>query len=276
MFIELVFSSSCRFQWVPTTLVGSQWFLNFLQVWLLIMTVDGQNWNCSSILAQTSLNFDIMHKTYPYANEQKYVGPTLGQCNCWRLANVSSTLFYGWSPYIEPTIFQWAKICLANVTDYIGPTLASNIGPMLLITLGQRWPNVTAEGRPKLTQHCFMVGAHTLSKPYANEQRDFEPTSGQCSCLGWANVGPTYACYLRNFSEILSGSCKHAVFIWKNRLGHMQPWAESHWSTALPTSDPLQSHSACGCYITGYVLGHTSISQAPSLTLIPLPRGIVL
>ena len=38
----------------------------------------------------------------------------------------------------------------------------------------------------------------------------------------------------------------------------MQPCAESaHWSLSMPTSDPLQGRSTCGCYLTVYM--HTCL-----------------
>ena len=97
------------------------------------------------------------------------------------------------------------------------PDIFTHIGSMgfqcwagLLVTLGQRWPNV-AHIRPTLVQ-CWTNVMRKLAIHWANVgptcwgnigpmskitlgQRHL-PTLAQCNWLHWPNIGPTLACYL--------------------------------------------------------------------------------
>ena len=103
-----------------------------------------------------------------WSNVSSYVGPT-SFCS----------LAYGWPNVWAPTIKQrWP-----NVSSYIGPidsgwpglpvqiqeplTQGTHLfGVLRVKTQPHYWKNTT------LAKYCFMIGAHTLGQPYANEQKD--------------------------------------------------------------------------------------------------------
>ena len=133
-----------------------------------------------------------MKKTKQFAIRQ-----TLGQFNLsdWQIMH-----WLSW--------WCWANVC---------PIYYTHLGSMLfqcwaglLVTLGQRWPNVAHNG-PTLVQ-CWTKVMRKLAIHWVNVgptrwdnigpmsritlgQRHL-PTLAQCNWLHWPNVGPTLACYL--------------------------------------------------------------------------------
>ena len=103
-------------------------------------------------------------------------------------------------------------------------------------SLSPRTP-VLIEDTREVRSLVWKLYSYTIINPVTVLCLWVEGLSGPC-CIHWAR-------------------CTHLDGF---EVGVVQPCAEStHWSTMLPMSDPHQSHSECGCYVTVNVQGHTYI-----------------